>query len=62
VQYLPGKTFGISGDHSNALRISFAGLAPERIERGFEILGRVFQEELERVRGASRQEPEPALV
>lgn len=62
VQYLAGRTFGIVREHTNALRISFAGLAPDRIERGMAILGRIFHEELDRVRSASRQEPEPALV
>ena len=62
VTYIAGRSFGISRDHANALRISFAGLAPEKIERGLSILGTIFREELERVRSASRQEPEPALV
>lgn len=62
VHYLPGKTFGVERDHSNALRISFAGLAPDRIERGIAILGGIFHEELARVRSQARSEPEPALV
>jgi 2-aminoadipate transaminase len=62
VQYVAGRNFGVARDHANALRISFAGLAPDRIERGMAILGKIFVEELERVRTAQRQEPEPALV
>ena len=62
VQYLPGKTFGVARDHVNALRISFAGLAPERIERGMATLGTIFREELDRVRSTARREPEQALV
>lgn len=62
VQYTPGRTFNVTRDHADALRLSFAGLAPERIERGLSILGRVFREELERVRNTVRPEAEPALV
>jgi 2-aminoadipate transaminase len=62
VQYQTGRSFGVSAEHANALRLSFAGLAPDRIERGLRILGTVFREELERVRSAIRPEPEPALV
>jgi 2-aminoadipate transaminase len=51
VTYLPGRYFEVSRSHANALRLSFAGLEPERIEQGIAILGRVFSSELERVRG-----------
>jgi 2-aminoadipate transaminase len=62
VQYQPGRTFGVSKDHANALRLSFVGVTPDRIERGIGILGRVFGEELERVKATARREPEPVLV
>lgn len=62
VQYQPGRTFGVSNEHADALRLSFVGLTPGRIERGIETLGTVFREELDRVKATARQEPEPVLV
>ncbi len=62
VQYLSGRTFAVGRDHNGAVRLSFAGLSVDRIERGVTILGRVFQEEMERVRGTAASEPQPALV
>jgi 2-aminoadipate transaminase len=50
VNYLPGKFFAVSRPQPNGLRISFAGMTPEEIRSGLGILGRIFQEELERVR------------
>lgn len=61
VTYLPGKFFAISRPESGSLRLSFAGLAPDKIRAGLEILGRVFQEELERTRASSQMEV-PAMV
>ena len=61
VTYLPGKYFAVSRGESGSLRLSFAGLAPEKIRAGLEILGRIFREELERSRAASRLEV-PAMV
>lgn len=55
VSYLPGSYFAVTRDHSNALRLSFAGASPEQIRKGIALLGAVFQQELERA-------PEPALV
>jgi 2-aminoadipate transaminase len=55
VAYLPGSYFAVTRDHSNALRLSFAAVAPEQIRKGIALLGAVFQEELQRA-------PEPALV
>jgi 2-aminoadipate transaminase len=55
VSYLPGSYFAVTRDHSSALRLSFAGAAPEQIRKGIALLGAVFQEELQRA-------PEPALV
>jgi DNA-binding transcriptional MocR family regulator len=50
VTYLPGRYFAVSRPRPNGLRISFAGMTPEEIRSGLAVLGRIFQEELERVR------------
>lgn len=50
VTYLPGKYFAVWRPHSNGLRISFAGMAPEEIRSGLATLGRIFQSEIERMR------------
>ena len=50
VTYLPGRFFAVSRPQPNGLRISFAGMTPEEISSGLAILGRIFQEELERAR------------
>ena len=63
VTYLPGKYFAVSRPEPNSLRISFAGMAPDQIRSGIAILGRIFTEELERVRAHSQSFTEaPALV
>jgi len=62
VSYLPGKFFGVSKMEPGGLRISFAGLAPDRIETGMAILGRVFRTAQERAREFSRLESVPAMV
>jgi len=60
VAYLPGRYFAVSRLDPGALRLSFAGLAPERIRTGLAILGRIVSGELE---SASRSfEPSPAMV
>jgi DNA-binding transcriptional MocR family regulator len=61
VTYLPGRYFAVSRVESRALRISFAGLAPDQIKSGVSTLSRIFQEELERTRSQSRFEV-PAMV
>ena len=61
VSYLPGKYFAVSRGHANALRLSFAGLPAEQIERGVKILGTLFSRELEAARSRDR-EPVPAMV
>ena len=61
VAYLPGKYFAVSRGHANALRLSFAGVASEQIERGVKILGTLFARELEAARSRNR-EPVPAMV
>ncbi|MCS7314689.1 MAG: PLP-dependent aminotransferase family protein [Bryobacterales bacterium] len=62
VAYLPGAYFEVSRRDPCALRLCFAGLPAEKIRRGAEILGRLFEEELHEARGAGRYEPAPALV
>jgi DNA-binding transcriptional MocR family regulator len=62
VTYLPGRHFAIVQREASALRLSFGGLSPERIEAGLAILGRVFGKELERAGSADRLESAPALV
>lgn len=62
VSYLPGKYFEVSRPVQGALRLSFAGLAPEKIRAGLEILGAIFSKEMERVRACDRYEPAPAMV
>jgi 2-aminoadipate transaminase len=60
VNYLPGRYFAVSRMDPGALRLSFAGLAPEQIRKGLAILGQVIQTELE---AAGRSfEPSPAMV
>lgn len=62
VAYLPGKYFAVQRDQSSCLRISFAGLEPETIRRGLEVLGTLFRSETSRVRAARTYEPATALV
>ncbi len=47
VAYLPSRLFSVSRREPGTLRLSFAGLAPEAIRAGLEILGRVFSGEME---------------
>ena len=62
VTYSPGRLFGVGNIQSGSLRLSFAGLAPDRIEAGIAVLGRVFKSELERVGDYARFDSVPALV
>jgi DNA-binding transcriptional MocR family regulator len=62
VTYLPGRYFAVSRPQPNGLRISFAGMTPEEIRSGIEILGRIFQKELERARTHAPLVEAPALV
>jgi DNA-binding transcriptional MocR family regulator len=62
VTYLPGKYFGVSRPQPNSLRISFAGMAPDQIRSGIAVLGRILQNELERVRAHSPLNEAPAMV
>ena len=61
VSYLPGRYFAVSRPRSNALRLSFAGLAPERIEEGLAVLGEVFRNHW-RTRFERGLDPVPAIV
>jgi len=60
VAYRPGRFFTVSHPEPGALRLSFAGLPPEQIRRGLEILGRVIAAELETA--SQGFEPAPAMV
>jgi 2-aminoadipate transaminase len=60
--YLPGKYFAVTRPEPNSLRISFAGMAPDRIESGIAALGRIFKLELERARAHSPLAETPAMV
>jgi 2-aminoadipate transaminase len=62
VTYLPGKYFAVTHPATNSLRISFAGMAPDQIRSGIAILGRIFQEELDRMRAHSPRTEAPAMV
>lgn len=62
VTYLPGKQFSIGPHEPGSLRLSFGGLSPAGIETGLARLGKVFREELERVRSADRFQAAPAMV
>jgi 2-aminoadipate transaminase len=60
VAYIPGRYFEVSRREPGALRLSFAGLPPEQIRKGLEILGRVVARSLER--SSERFGPIPAMV
>jgi len=62
VAYLPGKYFAVSKFEPGGLRLSFAGLTPEEIEKGIAVLGDIFSRELERTRNAEALEPAQAMV
>jgi 2-aminoadipate transaminase len=62
VTYLPGRYFSVAQLEPGTLRLSFGGLSPVQIETGLAALGRVFTEELARVRKANHFEAAPAMV
>lgn len=62
VSYLPGRYFAVSRVENNALRLSFAGLEPAQIRDGLAVLGRVFQQELERTHAERHAGLAPAIV
>jgi DNA-binding transcriptional MocR family regulator len=43
IDYLPGRYFSVSRPLDSGLRLSFAGLEPNQIRRGIQILGKVMQ-------------------
>jgi 2-aminoadipate transaminase len=62
VSYLPGRWFAVQRPQTGALRLSFAGLPPEVIEEGLQILGRIFRKEVQRQRAAAEAGLAPAIV
>jgi 2-aminoadipate transaminase len=60
VSYLPGRYFAVSRLEPGALRLSFAGLEPEQIRKGLEVLGRIAAGELQSA--LRHREPAPAMV
>jgi len=62
VTYLPGRYFTVSRPDPGGLRLSFAGLTPERIRQGVSILGEIFSTELERTQASRNFEPAQAMV
>jgi 2-aminoadipate transaminase len=65
VSYLPGRYFSVTRDHSRCFRISFAGLAPDKIRQGLDILGSIYRSEwqrLEAMRSRMDAQQQPALV
>jgi 2-aminoadipate transaminase len=62
VTYLPGRYFAVSRYEPGSFRLSFAGTAPQKIRDGVRILGKIFANEVERVRASRNLEPAPAIV
>jgi 2-aminoadipate transaminase len=60
VAFVPGRYFEVARREPGALRLSFAGLPPDQIRKGLEILGRVVAAELDR--SSANTEPVPAMV
>jgi 2-aminoadipate transaminase len=60
VTYLPGRYFEVARHDAGALRLSFAGLTPEKIRSGMAILGQIFTGEMEDT--GQSLEPAPAMV
>jgi 2-aminoadipate transaminase len=61
VEYLPAPVFEVNMRQPGGLRLSFAGLPTEQIERGLAVLGRIFSVALEEAR-SERMEPAQAIV
>jgi 2-aminoadipate transaminase len=59
VAFLPGRYFAVSRSDPGALRLSFAGLPPARIQEGIHVLGVLVARELEETVGSG---PAPAMV
>jgi 2-aminoadipate transaminase len=59
VDYLPGRYFSVSRPLDTGLRLSFAGLDPQEIRRGIEILGEVISDA---TRKSTDEAPAPQLA
>ena len=59
VAFLPGRYFAVARPDPGALRLSFAGLPPDRIREGLAVLGRIVAAELDATEHAA---PAPAMV
>ena len=59
IDYLPGRYFSVSRPLDSGLRLSFAGLEPNEIRKGIEILGGLIQNA---VHGRGDRDPQPALA
>jgi 2-aminoadipate transaminase len=62
VSYLPGSHFAVSRPAAQCLRLSFAGLEPEKIDKGLAILGRLFKDELVTDRMRNKYDSDPVVV
>jgi 2-aminoadipate transaminase len=62
VSYLPARFFSVNRAEENAFRLSFGGLTPGQIERGLQVLGELFHQELERGNHTGVGEMATALV
>ncbi|MCS7026099.1 MAG: PLP-dependent aminotransferase family protein [Bryobacteraceae bacterium] len=61
VSYMPGRYFAVARLESSSLRLSFAGLPPEKIQQGVAILGNLFHRKFDQAQSL-RLEPAAALV
>jgi DNA-binding transcriptional MocR family regulator len=61
VDFLPGRMFSVSRPLDSGLRLSFAGLEPQEIRKGIEILGGLIEDSL-KVRGGRTSQAALALV
>ncbi len=59
VAFLPGRYFAVARPEPGALRLSFAGLPPDKIREGLAVLGRIVTSELQ---ATENLEPAPAMV
>ncbi len=62
VSYLPARYFAVNRLETGAFRLSFGGLTPLEIERGIQVLGEVFEEELARGARSGAAEMHTAMV
>jgi 2-aminoadipate transaminase len=59
VAFLPGRYFAVGPPDPGALRLSFAGLPPEKIREGLAVLGRILESGMMASENAA---PAPAMV